>query len=167
MDDSEIKAINRRKKKVEEAEKKKGRLLLWSVDFWVKALVVMMDGVLEKLWEEEIKKDIPLPEFMLKKEVAEYTLEDQKMLRDYEEKVKRLGEDRHKYLRILGDNEKKTLEQKTQYIKRINEQVTSLMIVKLKYDHAIKHVQLRSLSTKMTYAKRLKAKQFMRDIRYH
>lgn len=140
-------------------------MLLWSVDFWVKALVVMMDGVLEKLWEEEIKKEIPLPEFMLKKEVAEYTLEDQKMLRDYEEKVRRLAEDRNKYLRILGDNEKKALEQKTQYIKRINEQVTSLMIVKLKYDHAIKHVQLRNLSTKMTYSKRLKAKQNMRNIR--
>lgn len=140
--------------------------MLWSVDFWTKALIVMMDGVLEKLWEEEIKKEIPLPEFMLKKEVAEYTLEDQKMLKDYEEKVRKLIEDRHKYLRILADNEKKSLDQKVQYIKRINEQVTSLMILKLKYDHAMKHVQLRNLSIKMTYLQRLKAKEDMRELRY-
>lgn len=147
MDDSEIKAINRRKKKGKVIAQKPGRLLLWSVEFWVRSLIVMMDGVLEKLWEEEIKKDIPIPEFVLKKQPAEYTLEDQKMFREYEEKVHLLTADRKKYLNILLDNEEDTKEQKNNYILRLNESITQLMIRKLKYDYAIKHVRLRNLNT--------------------
>lgn len=155
VDDSEIKAINRRKKKDEVKAAKRGRLLLWSVEFWVKALITMMDGVLEKLWEEEIKKNVPVPEFMLKKEPAEYTLEDQKALKEYEEKCRLLQEDRKKYLGILTENETKINELKTNYILKINEQVTEMMILKLKYDFADKHVRLRNMNTKMMYFKKL------------
>ncbi|XP_019892935.1 uncharacterized protein LOC101891652 [Musca domestica] len=155
VDDSEIKAINRRKKKAEITSVKHGRLLLWSVDFWVRSLVIMMDGVLEKLWEEEIKKEIPIPEFMLKKEVTEYTLEDQKALREYEEKVRILTEDRKKYLKILTDNDAKVNDMKSNYISKLNEQVTQMMILKLKYDFAIKHVRLRNLNIKTMYFKKL------------
>lgn len=155
VDDSEIKAVNRRKKKAEVTAVKHGRLLLWSIDFWVRALMVMMDGVLEKLWEEEIKKEIPVPEFMLKKEPTEYTLEDQKALRDYEEKVRILTEDRKKYLRILTDNDVKVNEMKTNYILKLNDQITQMMITKLKYDFCIKHVRLRNINVKIMYANRL------------
>lgn len=37
-------------------------------DFRDRALVDMMDGVLEKLWHEEIKKPIPMPECMVSAE---------------------------------------------------------------------------------------------------
>ncbi|XP_073845089.1 uncharacterized protein [Musca autumnalis] len=155
VDDSEIKAVNRRKKKAEITTVKHGRLLLWSVDFWVRSLVIMMDGVLEKLWEEEIKKEIPIPEFMLKKEVTEYTLEDQKALREYEEKVRILTEDRKKYLKILTENDARVNEMKSNYILKLNEQITQMMIIKLKYDFAIKHVRLRNLNIKVMYFKKL------------
>ncbi|XP_061389538.1 uncharacterized protein LOC133324712 [Musca vetustissima] len=155
VDDSEIKAINRRKKKAEITTVKHGRLLLWSVDFWVRSLMIMMDGVLEKLWEEEIKKEIPIPEFMLKKEVTEYTLEDQKALREYEEKVRILTEDRRKYLKILTENDARVNEMKSNYILKLNEQITQMMIIKLKYDFAIKHVRLRNLNIKVMYFKKL------------
>uniref|UniRef100_A0A1B0C1E3 Cilia- and flagella-associated protein 43 n=1 Tax=Glossina palpalis gambiensis TaxID=67801 RepID=A0A1B0C1E3_9MUSC len=165
VDDSEIKAINRRAKKAEVVAKKRGRMLLWSVEFWVRALIVMMDGVLEKLWEEEIKKDIPMPEFMFKKQLAEYTLEDQKILRDYEEKVRLLNEDRKKYLRILGENEVKSKELKNTYIMKLNETITDMMITKLKYDFAIKEARLRNLNTKVIYNARLKCMKFLNKYR--
>uniref|UniRef100_A0A1A9Z3T9 Cilia- and flagella-associated protein 43 n=1 Tax=Glossina pallidipes TaxID=7398 RepID=A0A1A9Z3T9_GLOPL len=165
VDDSEIKAINRRAKKAEVVAKKRGRLLLWSVEFWVRALIVMMDGVLEKLWEEEIKKDVPMPEFMFKKQIAEYTLEDQKLLREYEEKVRLLNEDRKKYLRILGENEAKSKELKKTYILKLNETITDMMITKLKYDFAIKEARLRNLNTKVIYHARLKCMKFLNKYR--
>ncbi|XP_034656512.1 uncharacterized protein LOC117893853 [Drosophila subobscura] len=146
VDDSEIKAINRRRRKTIDTGGKKGRLLLWSVEFWSRALIVMMDGVLEKLWEEEIKKDIPVPEFMLKKQPHEYSLEDQKIFRAYEEAVRQLEEDRRKYLRILTENEVKTLDLKSKQILKLNQRVAELMILKLKYDFALKQSRLRLLT---------------------
>ena len=140
---------------MEEAAKKHGRMLLWAIEFWVRALMYMMDGVLEKLWEEEIKKDIPIPEFMLKKDVTEYTLEDQRQLRDYEEKVRLLELDRRKFLRILHEREDNTNAQKTDYILRINEKCADMGMLKLKYDFAIKHLRLRILNNKILNFKRL------------
>nr|XP_036670979.1 uncharacterized protein LOC108005535 [Drosophila suzukii] len=146
VDDSEIKAINRRKPKTIDTGGKKGRLLLWSPEFWSRALIVMMDGVLEKLWEEEIKKDIPEPEFMQKKQPHEYNLEEQKIFRAYEEAVHLLELDRRKYLRILHENEEKTLALKAAQILKLNQRVAELMIMKLKYDFALKQGQLRLLT---------------------
>ncbi|EDW69824.1 uncharacterized protein [Drosophila virilis] len=146
VDDSEIKAINRRRRKTIDTGGKRGRLLLWSVEFWARALIVMMDGVIEKLWEEEIKKDIPVPEFTLKKQPHEYTLEDQKIYRAYEEAVNLLQEDRRKYLRILNENEAKTLQLKTKQILKLNQRVAELMLLKLKYDFAHKQCRIRMLN---------------------
>ncbi|KAH8379596.1 hypothetical protein KR009_005910 [Drosophila setifemur] len=146
VDDSEIKAINRRKPKTIDTGGKKGRLLLWSTEFWARALIVMMDGVLEKLWEEEIKKDIPEPEFMAKKQPHEYNLEEQKIFRAYEEAVRLLELDRRKYLRILHENEEKTLALKATQILKLNQRVAELMIMKLKYDFALKQSQVRLLT---------------------
>ncbi|XP_065372162.1 uncharacterized protein LOC135964037 [Calliphora vicina] len=155
VDDSEIKAINRRKKKAEIQAAKRGRLLLWAVDFWVQSLVTMMDGVLEKLWQEEIKKNITMPEFLTKKDPTEFNLEDQKALKEYEEKCRVLKQDRKKYLKILTDNEHKINDLKTNYILKLNENVSEMMMLKLKYDFAIKHVRLRNLNTKIMYFKKL------------
>ncbi|XP_041674140.1 uncharacterized protein LOC108113827 [Drosophila eugracilis] len=146
VDDSEIKAINRRKPKTIDTGGKKGRMLLWSTEFWARALIVMMDGVLEKLWEEEIKKDIPEPEFMQKKQPHEYNLEEQKIFRAYEEAVHLLELDRRKYLRILHENEEKTLALKANHILKLNQRVAELMIMKLKYDFALKQGQIRMLT---------------------
>lgn len=47
------------------AEEERMRKMLLADDFRERALVVMMDGVLEKLWEDEIKKNIPKPRCMV------------------------------------------------------------------------------------------------------
>ncbi|KAH8306935.1 hypothetical protein KR044_001442, partial [Drosophila immigrans] len=148
VDDSEIRAINRRRRKTIDTGGKRGRLLLWSVDFWARALIVMMDGVIEKLWEEEIKKDIPIPEFVFKKQPHEYTLEDQKIYRAYEEAVHQLEQDRRKYLGILRENEGKTLQLKTKHILKLNQRVAELMLMKLKYDFALTQNLVRMLNLK-------------------
>lgn len=148
VDDSEIKAINRRRRKTIDTGGKRGRLLLWSVEFWARALIVMMDGVIEKLWEEEIKKEIPIPEFVFKKQPHEYSLEDQKIYRAYEEAVRILEEDRRKYLGILHDNEGKTLQLKTKHILKLNQRVAELMLLKLQYDFALTQNLVRMLNLK-------------------
>ncbi|KAL7734334.1 hypothetical protein ACLKA6_010671 [Drosophila palustris] len=148
VDDSEVKAINRRRRKTIDTGGKRGRLLLWSVEFWARALIVMMDGVIEKLWEEEIKKDIPIPEFVFKKQPHEYSLEDQKVYRAYEEAVSHLEDDRRKYLRILHENEGKTLQLKTKHILKLNQRVSELMLLKLKYDFALTQNLVRMLNLK-------------------
>ncbi|XP_062131103.1 cilia- and flagella-associated protein 43 [Drosophila sulfurigaster albostrigata] len=148
VDDSEIKAINRRRRKTIDTGGKRGRLLLWSAEFWARALIVMMDGVIEKLWEEEIKKDIPIPEFVFKKQPHEYSLEDQKIYRAYEEAVHQLELDRRKYLGILHDNEGKTLQLKTKHILKLNQRVAELMLMKLKYDFALTQNLVRMLNLK-------------------
>lgn len=48
-----------------EAEAEMLRLLMLADDFRERALMAMMDGVLEKLWEDEIKKDLPKPKCMV------------------------------------------------------------------------------------------------------
>lgn len=148
VDDSEVKAINRRRKKTIDLGGKKGRLLLWSIEFWARALIVMMDGVIEKLWEEEIKKDIPVPEFVLKKQPHEFTLEEQRIYRAYEEAVVLLEADRRKYLGILNVNEAKTLQLKTKHILKLNQRIAELMVTKLKYDFALSQNLLRMLNLK-------------------
>lgn len=136
-------------------------MLLWSFEFWTRALITMMDGVLEKLWEEEIKKDVPIPEFMLKKQDHEYNLEDQKQLREYNEKVRILGEDRRKYLRILNENEQKTLVFKNNLIMKCNQKITEMATLKLKYDFAVKQELLRLMSLRKTHQARTQLQKKM------
>lgn len=47
------------------AEEERIRLLLLADDFRERALMVMMNGVLEIRWEDELKKDVPIPKCMV------------------------------------------------------------------------------------------------------
>lgn len=47
------------------AEEERIRLALLADDFRERALMAMMNGVLEIRWEDEIKKDVPLPKCMV------------------------------------------------------------------------------------------------------
>lgn len=48
------------------AEEERIRLLLLADDFRERALMVMMNGVLEVRWEDELRKDVPIPKCMVK-----------------------------------------------------------------------------------------------------
>lgn len=45
--------------------KEKNSKLLTIDNFKQRALMIMMDGVLEKRWEDELKKDVPKPQCMV------------------------------------------------------------------------------------------------------
>ncbi|KAI8428342.1 hypothetical protein MSG28_002530 [Choristoneura fumiferana] len=70
-------------------------------DFRERALMEMMDGVLEKLWHEEIKKPIMMPQCMLEKDPEHFNEEDLRHVFDYEAKVKFRNEERDKYRKML------------------------------------------------------------------
>jgi hypothetical protein len=49
------------------AEAEKLRLLLLADDFRERALMAMMNGVLEVQWEAELRKEVPLPKCTIRK----------------------------------------------------------------------------------------------------
>ena len=65
-----------------------------------RALDQMMGGVLEIKKEDELKKDVPIPNFMLVKEQDDWTEDEQKLFVEYEKKVKNLQEEREKYRKV-------------------------------------------------------------------
>ncbi|OXB82375.1 UNVERIFIED_CONTAM: hypothetical protein H355_009300 [Colinus virginianus] len=74
----------------------------------LRALNDMMGGVLEIKKEDILKIDIPPPSFMSKPE-DEWNVQEKKIFREYEEKVKELNEEKEKYRRAL-ENELKEIE---------------------------------------------------------
>lgn len=83
------------------AEAERIRLLLLADDFRERALMTMMDGVLEVRWEDIIKIDVPKPACMLEKQPEDYTEEDILTAKKYEKDVQFLREERERYNRML------------------------------------------------------------------
>lgn len=77
------------------------RQLLLADDFRERALMKMMDGVLEIRWEETIKIDVHKPACMLEKQPEQYTSDDIKAVKKYEADVEALRQERERYKRIL------------------------------------------------------------------
>lgn len=48
-------------------KKEQNKQLLVVDNFRQRALIDMMDGVLEKRWEDELKKDVPKPQCMVRR----------------------------------------------------------------------------------------------------
>lgn len=61
----------------------------------------MMDGVLEKRWDDVIKKDVDKPECMVSKTPDQYSDEDKAAIKRYEQDVKTLKEHRETYRKTL------------------------------------------------------------------
>nr|CAD7395212.1 unnamed protein product [Timema cristinae] len=83
------------------AEEEAHRLAEMADNFRELALINMMNGVLEVRWEEEIKKDIPLPKCMVEKQPEEFDEDDLRVVMEYEEKVKFLMSERERYKKML------------------------------------------------------------------
>ncbi|XP_060535582.1 cilia- and flagella-associated protein 43 [Cylas formicarius] len=82
-------------------EEERVRRLLMADDFRERALMAMMNGVLEVRWEDELKKDVPKPNCMIEKSPEDYNEDDLRAVRDYEIKVVQLNVDREKYKSLL------------------------------------------------------------------
>jgi len=84
-----------------EAEEERARLELLVDDFRERALMWMMDGVLEIRWEDIIKLDVRKPACMLEKLPENYTIQDILAVKKYEAEVEALRQDRERYKRML------------------------------------------------------------------
>jgi len=83
------------------AEAERTRQLLPVDDFRERALMKMMDGMLEIRWEDTIKIDVCKPACMLEKQPEQYTPDDIAAVRKYEADVEILRQERERYRRML------------------------------------------------------------------
>ncbi|XP_012281681.1 uncharacterized protein LOC105700427 [Orussus abietinus] len=119
------------------------RLLLLADDFRERALMKMMDGVLEVRWEDVIKKDVPKPRCMLEKKPDQYTAEDLLQVKKYEKDVEFLMQERERYRRLLEVDCVKINEALKESVSKFNSRVEDFVLTKLKLDAAIKQLELR------------------------
>lgn len=83
------------------AEAERIRQLLLADDFRDRALMKMMDGMLEIRWEDTIKIDVSKPACMLEKQPEQYTSSDIASVKKYEADVEALQQERERYRRML------------------------------------------------------------------
>ncbi|XP_026806697.1 cilia- and flagella-associated protein 43-like [Rhopalosiphum maidis] len=111
-----------------------------------RALVFMMDGVLEKRWEDELKKDVPKPQcIMLNKNSEDFTKDDLKAIDEYKKLTLTLNDERIKYKNILEEEKIKIHHHIAQIIKKFDHNVFMLFQLKLKYNSAIDQEILKML----------------------
>ncbi|XP_038207822.1 cilia- and flagella-associated protein 43 [Zerene cesonia] len=106
-------------------------------DFRERALIEMMDGVLEKLWHEEIKKPIPMPQCMLDKDPEHFNEDDLRLVFDYEAKVAFRNEEREKYRKMLHAEYAKLSQVLNEGIVKFNQKVKEMWLTKLRVDSVI------------------------------
>ncbi|XP_057663205.1 cilia- and flagella-associated protein 43 [Diorhabda carinulata] len=125
------------------AEEERIRLALLADDFKERALMAMMNGVLEIKWEDEIKKDVPLPKCMLEKEPEDFNEEDLRAIREYEEKVVALNIEREKYKNILEVDFTKITTSLRDSIRKFNQKTKDCVEYKMYIDSGMNQENLR------------------------
>lgn len=122
------------------------RLAMLADDFRERALIKMMDGVLEIRWEDEIKKSPPKPEcILLDKDPKDYTEEDLLALKQYEEELRQLGYAREKYRQMLVEEREKTYRNLDDQIQKFNYKIGETLLQKLRVEFAIGSEELKLL----------------------
>lgn len=122
----------------QEAARDKRRKELEADDFRDRALDVMMDGVLEHKWEDEIKKSPKIPICLIKNKPREDWSEiEDKEVEDYNQKLEYVMGERDKYRRMLFDEQKLLQGLLDQEIHAFNYSLGELMMEKLKMDMII------------------------------
>ncbi|XP_050088798.1 cilia- and flagella-associated protein 43 [Anopheles aquasalis] len=130
----------------EELERERRRQELLADDFKARALVAMMDGVLEHRWEDEIKKSLPLPQCLeIGKEPQHYNETDIREVKEYEEASNVLLQDRLRYRRMLQEEFQELAASLDQQIKRFNTEVAKLTLEKIIIESAIRQEEMRIL----------------------
>lgn len=130
----------------EEAAREKRRLELEADDFRDRALDMMMDGVLEHRWEDEIIKNPKLPECISKnKERDDYTDDDARDVDEYEQANLLLIIQREKYRKILYDEQKLLQNILDDEIQKFNYSLSEMALEKMKIDMAIAQEDMKLL----------------------
>ncbi|XP_050670379.1 cilia- and flagella-associated protein 43 [Leptidea sinapis] len=134
-------------------------------DFRERALMEMMDGVLEKLWHEEIKKPIPPPQCMLEKEPEHFNEDDLRLVFDYEAKVAFRNEERDKYRKMLHAEYAKLTQVVNEGIVKFNQKVKEMWLTKLKVDSVIGQENLNLMRLRRVNLDRVEMAEKLEDMR--
>ncbi|KAK4881574.1 hypothetical protein RN001_004893 [Aquatica leii] len=137
------------------AEAERIRLLLLADDFRERALVAMMNGVLEVRWEDELRKEVPLPRCMTDKTPEEYNEDDIRATREYEEAVKFLHSERERYKKLLEVEYGKIGNNIRDGIKKFNKKLEDTFLTKLLAESSIKQESLKMSRQALTNHNRI------------
>lgn len=130
----------------EKAEKERRQMELMADDFKDRALMVMMDGVLEHRWEDEIKKTPPVPHCLETGKDAQYFNEtDLREVKEYEEQIEFLYKERTRYKKILETEKAQIVESLEDQIKKFNTKVGICLLEKIRIEAAIREEEMRIL----------------------
>ncbi|KAG5450032.1 Cilia- and flagella-associated protein 43 [Clonorchis sinensis] len=136
---AEVAELERRR--LAEEERRRREML----DNWrERGLEEMMGGVLEVRKEDELKKDVPKPAFLITgKPLVHWTADDRRLYAEYERKVQELNEEREKYRKFL-EGEMKTLyaaidEERVKF----DEQIVALFNDWIRVQIAVVHEELK------------------------
>ncbi|XP_024916858.1 cilia- and flagella-associated protein 43 isoform X2 [Cynoglossus semilaevis] len=148
VEDSEIKAekfLSPEEKKQEERKKleEQRRLAAKGDDSRERGLDDMMEGVLEVKKEDILKKEIPLPEFVLTKAEPDWSEEEKKVYKQYEKKTKALSEEKEKYKQLLETEMKKLQACTREATERFDETLAKLYQKKFKCEMAVYQEELK------------------------
>ena len=102
----------------------------------------MMQGRLEANIEDELKKDLVPPDFMVSKPQDEWSEEEQKMAKDFEKKVQQLNEDREKYRKSLETELRKLQSNNASASAAFDEKLNQLFQRKVKSEMVIYQVNI-------------------------
>ncbi|CAH2989003.1 unnamed protein product [Chilo suppressalis] len=134
-------------------------------DFRERALMDMMDGVLEKLWHEEIKKPIPPPQCMLEKDPEHFNEDDLRLVFEYEAKVQFRNEERDKYRKMLHAEYAKLSQVLNEGVVKFNQKVKEMWLNKLQVDSVIGQENLILMRLRRTNLDRLEMAEKLEDMR--
>lgn len=130
----------------QEAAREKRRKELEADDFGDRALEAMMDGVLERRWEDEIKKSPKMPDCLVKdKPEDDWTELEVKEVDEYHEKLNHVHAEREKYRQMLYEERKLLQMILDQEIQRFNYILTGLTMEKLKMDMVVEQEEMKLL----------------------
>ncbi|VDP70024.1 unnamed protein product [Echinostoma caproni] len=128
------------KKMAEEERKRREKLDNWRE----RGLEEMMGGVLEVRKEDELKKDVPKPAFLLTgKPLGHWTEDDKRLYAEYERKVKELNEEREKYRKFLEADVKKMYAQIDDEKSKFDEQLLALFQYWIRVQMAVLQEELK------------------------
>ncbi|XP_015109804.1 cilia- and flagella-associated protein 43 [Diachasma alloeum] len=115
----------------------------------------MMDGVLEVKWEDEIKKDIPRPDCLMK-DPSSCSADDLRIIKNYEEALRRLEGEREKYRKCLEKEIEELTESLKSSVTHFNREMELFYLKRLKVESAVLQETLMRLRESQRHHLRLK-----------
>uniref|UniRef100_A0A1Q3G5D0 Cilia- and flagella-associated protein 43 n=1 Tax=Culex tarsalis TaxID=7177 RepID=A0A1Q3G5D0_CULTA len=128
----------------QKAEREQRQRELMADDFKDRALMMMMDGVLEHRWEDEIKKTPPIPHCLETGKDPQYFNEtDIREVKDYEEQIELLHNERTRYKKMLEAERLEIAENLEDQIQKFNTTVGQCLLEKIRIESAIREEEMR------------------------